>query len=89
MGASELDHRYQKLRKWARANLTPICCFCGEWIDRELKWPHKMSWTANHIIPLNKGGDPYDPGNIAPAHMTCNSSAQDGEFKKKFKKIDW
>jgi 5-methylcytosine-specific restriction endonuclease McrA len=86
LGASELDHRYKKLRKWARDNLDPICCFCGRYIDRSLKWPDKWSWTANHIVPLNRGGDPYAKDNILPAHLTCNSSAQD---KVPRTKIDW
>lgn len=92
MGASELDHRWKKLRTWAKANLPWVCGLCGAPISRDIKFPDPMSWSLDHIIPLAK--DPgrvyaYDKDYVQPAHLRCNGSKQDGEFIPKFKKIDW
>lgn len=90
MGASELSGEYKKLRKWARDNLTPVCCFCGQWIDRDLKYPHPQSWSANHIVPVSKAPElAYDRDNIAPSHFVCNSRAQDRTPKPTRTEIDW
>lgn len=31
-----------------------------------------MSYELDEIVPVSKGGSPYDPGNVAPAHRLCN-----------------
>lgn len=64
-----------RLTTWARANLSPLCRFCGESIDLTLPARHPKSWSLDHIRPLSEGGDPHDPANVAPAHFGCNSSA--------------
>ena len=28
--------------------------------------------TVDHLVPLSKGGDPYDKGNLRAAHNLCN-----------------
>jgi 5-methylcytosine-specific restriction endonuclease McrA len=52
-----------------------ICIRCRQPIDKRLPWPHRMSKTVDHIRDLADGGDPLDPANLGPAHLTCNSSA--------------
>lgn len=57
------------------------CIRCGGPIDP--RTPYKdpttgrinpLSWTADHITPIAKGGAPYDIHNGAGAHHHCNSS---------------
>lgn len=49
-----------------------VCHLCGEPIDMSLRFPHSMSATIDHVVPLSKGGThTYD--NIRPAHLSCNS----------------
>lgn len=31
-----------------------------------------MSYELDEILPVSKGGSPYDPDNVAPAHRVCN-----------------
>lgn len=31
-----------------------------------------MSYELDEILPVSKGGSPYDPSNVAPAHRVCN-----------------
>lgn len=93
MGASSLGTEYKKLRYWARRNLVPVCWLCGQWIDRDLKFPDKRSWSADHIIPVSKRPDlALERDNIAPAHLSCNSSRQDKDPHAKTEaevEIDW
>ena len=36
--------------------------------------------TVDHIIPRSKGGAPFDPANVRPAHLGCNSARKDREL---------
>lgn len=63
-----------------------ICWLCGELIDLDLKWPHPMYGTADHIIPeseLPDRNDPrhWDPKNLKPAHLSCNARRGTGILK--------
>ncbi|MBE7159512.1 HNH endonuclease [Gordonia polyisoprenivorans] len=63
------DSRYRR----ARAKLKrehDICHLCGKWIDPDLKTPHPMSFEADHIVPIARGGD--NRGALAPSHRICN-----------------
>ena len=63
----------------------PPCALCGEEIDYTLRYdvnargsriPHPLSFTVDHIEPLNKGGtDTLD--NKQPAHWICNRLKSD------------
>ncbi|WP_372495457.1 HNH endonuclease [Gordonia sputi] len=35
---------------------------------------------VRHIIPRSKGGAPFDPANVRPAHLGCNSARKDREL---------
>ena len=60
----------QKLKESARGS---VCHICTKPIDMTLQFPDKMSWSLDHILPLAKGGQStWD--NVAPAHLSCNSS---------------
>ena len=51
----------------------PNCHICGAAINYTLKWPDKMCFVVDHVIPLHKGGaDKLD--NKKAAHAGCNST---------------
>lgn len=51
-----------------------VCWLCGLPIDPELKSPHPMSFSVDHIVPVapSFGGAVADPGNVRAAHRICN-----------------
>lgn len=48
-----------------------ICGICGKKVNRRLKYPHPLSVSLDHIIPLSKGGT-HTLTNVQCAHLTCN-----------------
>ncbi len=60
-----------RYRRRLRA-MNAACHICGRQVDYSLPHTDDMSFQADHIIPLAKGGtDTWD--NIAAAHRLCNS----------------
>lgn len=59
-------------RAWAAANQP--CALCHQPINYGLRHPHKRSLTVDHIHARWAGGNPMDPANWQPAHLSCNSS---------------
>lgn len=55
-----------------------VCHICGEPIDKELTFPHRLYGTLDHVIPLNKGGL-HCLDNVKAAHWICNSLKRDDE----------
>lgn len=53
------------------------CHLCRKRVDKRLKWPHPMSASQDHLIPISDGGDD-EPENIALAHYGCNSRRRAG-----------
>ena len=49
-----------------------VCAICGRPVDKTLRFPHPMSPTIDHIIPIEKGGHPSDISNLQLAHFACN-----------------
>lgn len=62
-----------------------VCGICGKPVDFTLKYPHPMSATIDHIIPVNgpggMKGHPSDISNLQLSHMTCNRQKSDKIFK--------
>ena len=67
---------YQNARKKIIAAQS-VCGICGQPVNKKLKFPHPLSPTVDHIIPVNKGGDPLDIGNMQLAHWICNRQKSD------------
>ncbi len=63
--------QFDKNKKRIYATQT-VCGICGKPVDFSLKYPHPLSPTIDHIIPLDKGGHPSDIANLQLAHFTCN-----------------
>lgn len=54
----------------------PLCHFCGDTIDTELRWPDPWSEVLHHIHPISKKG-PDALANVALAHNRCNGRHKD------------
>ena len=67
---------YEKARQQILKTQT-ICGICGKPVDFSLKYPHPLSPTVDHIIPVAKGGHPTDISNLQLAHRCCNREKSD------------
>ena len=72
------EHRtaYEKARQIILKTQTR-CGICGGEVDFKYKYPHPLSPTVDHIIPLAKGGHPSDLANLQLAHRWCNRQKSD------------
>ena len=61
----------RKLRARLRGEGRP-CHLCGQPIDYSLPAGHPWSFEVDEIIPVSRGGDPLDYGNVDAAHRLCN-----------------
>lgn len=68
--------QFEKNKKRIYATQT-VCAICGKPVDFNLKYPHPLSPTIDHIIPLAKGGHPSDIDNLQLAHRCCNRQKSD------------
>lgn len=64
---------YEKNRRQILAT-QEVCALCGQPVDKRLKFPHPMSATIDHIIPVAKGGHPAAMDNLQLAHLICNQT---------------
>ena len=80
----EKGHRpqYEKNKQRIYATQT-ICGICGRPVDFSLKYPHPLSPTIDHIIPVSKGGHPSDIDNLQLAHRCCNRQKSDKLVERK------
>ena len=63
--------RRDAVRRWVLAT-QDNCALCGKPVDKALKTPHPMSAEVDEIIPVSKGGSPYDRNNVQLVHRICN-----------------
>jgi hypothetical protein len=73
-GAGHRAYRRQALalkHRTQRDNLP--CTWCGQPIDTTLPWSHRMSFTADHPIPLAAGGTLLGQ-DLQPQHRACNAA---------------
>ena len=74
--------QFEKNKKRVYATQT-VCGICGKPVDFSLKYPHPLSPTIDHIIPLAKGGHPSDIDNLQLAHRCCNRQKSDRLVERK------
>lgn len=48
------------------------CQLCGKKVNSGLVYPHPMSWSLDHVIPIARGGE-HSYANTQLAHLLCNS----------------
>ena len=49
------------------------CGLCGQPVDLTLAYPHPLSRSVDHIVPLSRGGE-HEASNCQLAHLRCNLS---------------
>lgn len=54
-----------------------VCGICGQPVNKSLKYPHPLSASIDHIIPISRGGHPSDLANLQLAHRWCNRQKSD------------
>lgn len=87
---AELSHRrWRNLRQQILNTHPPICHLCGKPIDRTLPGTHPQGPTVDHIHPRNRGGNTWDPRNLKPAHLTCNSAKRDRTPHRRTQSRNW
>jgi 5-methylcytosine-specific restriction endonuclease McrA len=64
-------HRRRTVRAQVMAE-EDNCHICGLPVDKELPPYLPGSPTVDELIPVSKGGSPYDRSNTALAHFGCN-----------------
>lgn len=52
------------------------CHICAEAISPELKYPHPMSASLDHVVPVSRGGA-HTLENAAASHFRCNIRKSD------------
>lgn len=68
------------------------CWLCNQPIDYDAPPMSKWSFSADHVVPLNKGGHIF--GELKASHWICNTSRQDKDVtdwqgKKPQPSRDW
>lgn len=79
MGAIHKGSAWQAARAKALRGAT-TCHICLRPLDRDAytgqfiyKGRHPLAPSVDHVIPVSRGGDPYDPANLRPCHYGCNA----------------
>lgn len=75
--------RGRNTRAWQRVRRRVIdeeqlCWRCGLPVDKTLPGTDLWGPTADHVVPLIKGGALLDRRNLRLAHMRCNAERQAG-----------
>lgn len=67
------------------ASVAAPCHLCGKPINYGLRYPHRMSFQLDHIVPVWQGGTDKDPTNFGPSHFHCNASrgAREGNWLRR------
>ena len=79
-GGAEVANRYgRQLYAWQKASarqraLGLPCALCGRPIDYSAEARTPWAFTADHIVPVSRGGNLLSPTNIRSAHNRCNTS---------------
>ena len=85
-GSRSSKHRRRALMhgaEYERINTSRIyerdawrCGVCGKRVDKALTYPHRMSASLDHIVPLAHGGT-HTKANVQLAHLICNWQKSD------------
>lgn len=69
----------RKLRPSLRASLRKrvlatydTCAICGREVDKTLPYLDPLAPEVDEIVPVSRGGSPYDWNNLQLVHRVCN-----------------
>lgn len=48
------------------------CAICGREVDKTLPQNHPLAPEVDEIVPVSRGGSPYDWDNLQLVHRGCN-----------------
>ena len=54
-----------------------VCGICGQAVDKGKKYPDPWAPVVDHIIPVSRGGHPFELSNLQLAHAICNNKKGD------------
>ena len=70
-------HRRRQVRAQV-LNDEDHCGICGQQVDKDLPAGTPWSPEVDEIIPVSKGGSPYDRDNCRLTHRICNARRGNG-----------
>jgi len=70
-------HRRRQLRAQVLAE-EDVCWLCGNPVNKDLPAGHPMAAEVDEIIPVSRGGNPYDRSNCRLAHRLHNQQRGNG-----------
>ena len=65
---------YRQARVIGIAQSGGICLLCGTPMRLDLPGTHRDGPTLEHVVPVSRGGHPYDRRNLSASHLRCNSA---------------
>lgn len=63
---------WRAVRKRAIASKEPYCAICNGYIDITTPKFEPLACEVDHIVPISRGGAPYDIENVQLSHSRCN-----------------
>ena len=63
---------WRAVRKRAIASKEPYCAICSGYIDVTLPAFEPLACEVDHIVPISRGGPPYELENLQLSHTKCN-----------------
>jgi 5-methylcytosine-specific restriction endonuclease McrA len=74
-------------RRWRRLRLQVlrrerVCAICNLPIDFDARPCTRWAPSVDHIIPLARGGAPYDLSNLRSTHFGCNAGRGVGRGRR-------
>ena len=73
--AKDPRKKYKELRASLRKRVFAMqdhCRICGKEVDKTLPAGHPLAPELDEIIPIARGGSPYDIDNLQLTHRICN-----------------
>lgn len=89
--ATGRSRKSTKLREKAAERQNMRCYYCNRKMRRDVPSDHELRLTAEHLIPLKKGGRD-DESNIVASCFRCNNVTNMGIQLRKYqtpKRIPW
>jgi 5-methylcytosine-specific restriction endonuclease McrA len=71
------SHRRATLRR-AVLQQEDLCALCGQPVDKSLHRWDDGAPEVDEIVPVSRGGDPYDRDNVRLTHRICNRRRGNG-----------